>query len=58
VFKYLLGIAAIAALIAFGVDKLQEKGTKAGPTVVTINVPNPIPGGGGGGGGGNPIYVP
>jgi hypothetical protein len=57
VFKYVVGIALIALAIAFGVEKLQEKGTSSGPTVVTVNVPNPVPGGGSTNGGG-PIYVP
>jgi hypothetical protein len=55
-FKYLIGLAAVAAAIAFGVDQLADKGTGAGPTVVTVQVPNPM--GGGGGGGGGQIYIP
>jgi hypothetical protein len=54
-FKYLIAIAAVAAAIAFGVDKLQEKGTSSGPTVVTVQVPNPM---GGGGNGGGATYIP
>jgi len=56
-FKYLIGIGLIAVAIAFGVQKLQEKGTSTGPTVVTVNVPNPVPGGSNPNGGGA-IYVP
>ncbi len=56
-FKYFVGIALIAIAIAFGVQKLQEKGTSTGPTVVTVNVPNPVPGGNSPNGGGA-IYVP
>jgi hypothetical protein len=55
--KYLVGVALIAVAIAFGVQKLQEKGTSPGPTVVTVNVPNPVPGGNSPNGG-SPIYVP
>ena len=53
-FKYLLGIAIIAVAIAFGVQQLADKGTSKGPTVVTVQVPNPM----GGGGGGPAIVVP
>jgi hypothetical protein len=56
-FKYLIGLALIGVAIAFGVQKLEEKGTSSGPTVVTVNVPNPVPGGSPSGGGGE-IYVP
>jgi hypothetical protein len=56
-FKYLVGLALLVLAIAFGVQKLQEKGTSAGPTVVTVNVPNPVPGGNNSNGGG-PIFVP
>ena len=56
-FKYLIGIGLIAVAIAFGVQKLQEKGTSTGPTVVTVNVSNPVPGGSNPNGGGA-IYVP
>ena len=38
-FKYVLAIALIAVAVAFGVQKLQEKGTSSGPTVVTVTVP-------------------
>lgn len=56
-FKYFVGIALIAIAIAFGVQKLQEKGTSTGPTVVTVKVPNRVPGGNSPNGGGA-IYVP
>jgi hypothetical protein len=56
-FKYLLGLALIVLAIAFGVQKLQEKGTSTGPTVVNVNVPNPVPGGNNANGGGA-ILVP
>jgi hypothetical protein len=55
--KYLVGIALIGIAIAFGVQKLQDKGTSSGPTVVTVTVPNPIPGGDSPNGGGE-IYLP
>jgi hypothetical protein len=55
-FKYLIAIAAVAAGIAYGVDQLADKGTSNGPTVVTVQVPNPM--GGGGGNGGGAIYIP
>ena len=57
-FKYLLGLALVVLAIAFGVQKLQEKGTSTGPTVVTVNVPNPVPGGNNANGGGGAILVP
>ena len=58
-FKYLVGIAVIGIAIAFGVQKLQEKGTSSGPTTVQVSVPNPVPGGGGNDpNGGGAIYVP
>lgn len=54
-FKYLIGIGLVACAIAYGVDQLADKGTSGGPTVVTVQVPNPM---GGGGSGGGAIYVP
>jgi len=56
-FKYLVGVAVIGIAIALGVQKIQEKGTSQGPTVVTVNVPNPVAGGNTTDGGGA-IYVP
>ena len=56
-FKYIVGLAAIAAAIAFGVSKLSDHGSSSGPTVITVQVQNPL-GGGGGGGGGDGIAVP
>lgn len=55
-FKYIVGIALIAAAIAFGVSKLSDHGSSSGPTVITVQVQNPL--GGGGGGGGDGIAVP
>jgi hypothetical protein len=57
VVKGMIGIALLAAAIAFGVKWATDKGTSGGPTVVTVAVPNPM-GGGGGGDGGDQILVP
>jgi len=56
-FKYLIAIALIAVGVAFGVQQLAEKGTSSGPKVVTVTVPNPVPGGNNANGGGE-LYVP
>jgi len=57
VLKVIIGLALLAAAIAGGVRWATDKGTSSGPTVVKVEVPNPM-GGGGGGGSGGAIYVP
>jgi hypothetical protein len=50
--KAIIGLAALAAAIAYGVHWATEQGTSAGPKTVTVEMPDPMGGGGGGGNGG------
>lgn len=52
--KAIIGLALVAAAIAFGVKWATDQGTSKGPTTVQVDVPNPM----GGGGDGDVIYVP
>ena len=52
--KVIIGLAVLAAAIAGGVKWATDQGASSGPTVVKVEVPNPM----GGGGGGGEIYVP
>jgi hypothetical protein len=53
--KAIIGLALVAAAIAFGVKWATEQGASKGPTTIQVDVPNPM---GGGGGDGDVIYVP
>ena len=55
--KVLLAHAIVASAIAAGVKWMTDESTSQGPTVVTVEVPNPM-GGSQSGGGGDKIYVP
>jgi hypothetical protein len=57
VIKAILALAIVAAAIAAGVKWITDEGTSQGPTVVKVEVPNPM-GGSQSGGGGDQIYVP
>ncbi len=52
--KAIIGLAVLAAAIAGGVRWATDQGTSSGPTVVNVEMPNPM----GGGGSGGAIYVP
>jgi hypothetical protein len=59
VLRWLIGLILVAGAIAFGVQQLtNDRVQNHGPTVVTVQVPNPLGGGNGGGQGGGGIYVP
>ena len=55
--KVIIGFALLAAAVAGGVKWATDKGTSKGPTVVKVEMPNPM-GGDGGGSSGGAIYVP
>lgn len=52
--KAIIGLALIAAAIAYGLKWAADQGTDQGPTTVRVEVPDPM----GGDGGGGEIYVP
>ncbi len=54
--KAIIGLALLAAAIAAGVRWATDQGTSTGPTVVKVEVPNPL--GGSDQGDGGAIYVP
>lgn len=54
--KAIIGLALVAAAIAFGVKWATDEGTSHGPTTVRVEMPNPM--GGDSGGDGGAIYVP
>lgn len=56
--KAIVGLALLAAAIAGGVKWAAERGASSGPTVVKVEVPNPLGGDSGGSGGGGALYVP
>jgi hypothetical protein len=58
VVKGILALAIVAAAIAFGVKWITDEGTSSGPTVVKVEVPNPMGDGGDQDDGGQQIYVP
>lgn len=53
--KAIVGLAMLAAAIAYGVKWAADQGTTNGPTTVRVEVPNPM---GGDTGDGGAIYVP
>lgn len=53
--KAIVGLALLAAAVAYGVKWAADESTSKGPTTVTVEMPNPM---GGDGGGGDTIYVP
>ena len=53
--KAIIGLALIAAAIAFGVRWATNEGTSNAPTTVRVDVPDPL---GGSDGGGEEIYIP
>ena len=57
--RWLIGLILVAGAIAFGVQKFTEDRVQNhGPTVITVQVPNPMGGGGNTGNGGGGIYIP
>lgn len=53
--KAIVGLALLAAAIAYGVRWTADQATRTGPTTVRVEVPNPM---GGDTGDGGAIYVP